>query len=383
MATKQSTEPVNEELEKKRHEFQEEISHTKTARRPSLHHKRNLFVGFVLLFVLLIVLTAAAIYALWYQNPDRVVTDAVVRALGARTTTLTGNLKVGNALSVDFNGGSAGAKGAKLTFNTTTKVDDRSQTFGTDVVLDKDGNLYMSAGGIKGALGSDLVADAANPGSYASILQQKIEGKWLKITSTELQPYSKRVASIQSCVQTVFNKIQDDQPLLKEATDIYVKNKFIVVDKTLGSRDGSTGYSVHVDYEKLAGFLGKFKETEIYKQLHDCDSATFDLNIDEFIKSIKGSSVKVTQLELWINPNHDLTEVKSTGAVLNGMSGDLVLKPHFNEEVKIIVPSSTVSLSELHQFMEEGTRALALSKQSDATSKQQLNALLDKLKTTP
>lgn len=383
MPTKQSSEPVNEDLEKKRHEFQEQISHTKPARRPRLYHKRNLFAGFILLFVLLIVLCAAAVYALWYQNPDRVVTDAVVRALGAQTTTMTGDLRVGNAVAINFSGGSAGAKGAKLTFETTTKADNRTQTFGTDVVLDKDGNLYMSAGGIKGALGADLVADAANPGTYANILQQKIEGKWLKITSTELQPYSKKVASIQSCLQTVFNKVQDDEPLLKEATDIYIKNKFIVVDKTLGSQNGSTGYSVHIDYEKLAGFLGKFKETAIYKQLHDCDSATFDLNVDEFIKSIKASSVKVTKLELWINGNHELTEIKANGAIVNGMSGELLIKPRFNEEVKIIVPTSTISLNELHQYMEEGTQAMALSKQGDATSKQQLNMLLDKLKTEP
>jgi hypothetical protein len=382
MPTKKTTEPVNEELEKKRHEFQEEIAHAKPLRRPSLLHKRNLLIGFSLLFVLVCILAATAVYAFWYQNPERVVTDAVVRALAAQTTTVTGTFTSGNALKVDFNGASAGAAGAKFTFATTTKYDDKTQTFGTDMILDKSGDLYMSAGGIENALGHDLVVDAANPGTYANILQQKLDGKWLRITSDQLQPYSQKIASIQSCVQTVFNKIQDNQPLLKEAADIYAKNRFIVVDKHLGSQNGSTGYGVHLNYDKLASFLTKFKETSIYTQLHDCDSATFDLNVDNFIKSLKDSSTKVSDVELWINGNHDLTEIKGHGA-RPGVAGDLDLKPRYNEEVKIVTPTNTVSLDALHQYMEDGTQALQLAKQNDPASKQQLSALLDKLKTTP
>jgi len=75
--------------------------------------------------------------------------------------------------------------------------------------MDKDGNLYLSAGGIKNALGNDLVADAGTQGSYANMLLQKLEGKWLKITSTELQPYSKKIANIQSCIQTVIQKTRE------------------------------------------------------------------------------------------------------------------------------------------------------------------------------
>lgn len=366
--------PINDELEKKRAEFNEQLSHKKPFKRDSKVPRKKLAFGFVLLAFLLVTLASAAVYALWF-SPERAVTDAIVRALGSQTVTFSGTYQAGNAVDATFSGASAGANGAKLTLNARLDFNNRSDTFSSDIILDRDGNVYMSAGGIQNALGSDLVKDAAREGTYANLLLQKIEGKWLKITSAELQPYHKKYASIQSCLETVIKRVPNDQPVLQEAVEIYQKNRFVIVDKVLGNRGTSTGYLVHTDKEKMKSFLEEFKTTVLYRQLRDCDSATFDLNPTKIVDMI---SKRTTKMELWINQAHEITEIYTEGSQ-DGLKGELRIAPRFNQEAKIIIPTSTISLEKIHEYLVDGTQAMELTAKTDAGSKQLLQALKDKL----
>jgi hypothetical protein len=366
--------PINDELEKKREEFHEQLAHKKPFKRDSKVPKKKLAFGFVLLAFLLVSLASAAVYALWF-SPERAVTDAIVRALGSQTVNFSGTYQAGNAIDATFSGAAAGANGAKLTLNARLDFNNRSDTFSSDIILDRDGNVYMSAGGIQNALGSDLVKDAAQEGTYANLLLQKIEGKWLKITSAELQPYNKKYASIQSCLETVIKKVPTDQPVFEETVEIYQKDRFIVVDKVLGNHGTSTGYLVHVEKEKLKSFLEEFKTTVLYRQLHDCDSATFDLNPTKIVNMINDHTSKV---ELWINQAHEITEIYTEGNQ-DGLKGELRIAPRFNQEAKIIVPTSTVSLEKIHEYLADGTQAMALTGKTDVTSKLLLQALKAKL----
>ncbi len=370
---------LNEELEKKRHEFQDEVAHRKP--QVKLVPKNNLMVGLALIVALLVGLGAVAVYIFWYQNPDRVVADALVRALGSNTASFNASYKLGASISVDASGGLAGAKGAKLSFAAKTNVNNKQGNFSSDAVMDQDGNIYLSGEGIKSFLGSDLVKDASTQGSYANILQQKIEGKWLEINSDQLQPYSKKYSSVLSCVETVIKKVQTDQPLFKDSADLYANNRFFVVDKTLGNKNGSIGYSIHVDQTKMKAFLTAFKNTSLYGQFHDCDSATFDLNVDTFAKHFDSSS-QISSFQLWINAHHDITSIV-TEMNVGDSTGTLTFNPQFNQEVKVIVPTATVSLTQVHDYLTDGTTAMALKSATDESSKAQYQALIDKLKATP
>lgn len=381
--TNKSSLSATEELEKKRQEFQDEIAHKKkkvtSKKKTARYSRKQLIVGVVLSLALLVSLGVAAAYALWYQNPDRVVGDAIFRALKAETMSFTGTIKSGQTFDAQFSGGSAGTKGGKLSFKSTLKYDDKVLDLSTDAILDKDGNVYMSAGGIKSALGNELVADAVNTGTYSNLLAQKLDGKWLHISSDQLQPFSRKIAAVQSCVETVIRKNQSDEPLFGQVADIYKQNKFMIVDSRLGTVDGSAGYSVHIDQEKLKAFLTSFKSTGLYTQLHDCDSATFNLNPDKFLKSLTGTGVKAQKVELWINDQHAITKVVVNGSV-SGVAATMTVAPQFNQDVKIVVPTNTVSLTQLHEYLQDGSEALMLSKESDATSKQKIQQLIDKLR---
>lgn len=377
MPTEKSTEPINEELEKKRREFQEEITHVKPAKKkPQKQSRKKLAFGLTLLGFLLVSLIGAAAYALWF-SPERAVSDAIVRALASQTITFNGTLTAGNALNAQFNGASAGSQGARLSFNARLDFSNNTNTTSSDLILDKDGNLYMSAGGIQNALGKDLVADAANEGTYANLLLRKLEGKWLKITSQQLQPYSRKYANVQSCIETIIKKNQGSGPVFGEAAELYQKHKFIVVDKVLGNRGTSTGYETHLDRDALKAFLQEFKSTVLYRQLHDCDSATFDLNPDKFVKDLGGWFNK---MELWVNQSHEITDIYIRGH-LDSLAAELRITPQFNQEAKIIVPASTVSLDQLHSYLADGTMAMSLADKPDAQSRQLLETLKAKLET--
>lgn len=373
MVTKKQTVQIDDELEKKRREFQDEIAHSIKPKRPKKAGKKRLTIGMILLGILLIGLGFAAAYALWF-NPERAVSDAIVKALSSQTISFNGTLQAGNAANIQFNGAVAGSDGAKLTFNARVDANDITERFASDIVMDKDGNAYMSAGGIKNALGDELVADAANEGSYANLLLQKIEGKWLKITSEQLQPYNMKYANIQSCIQFIIQKNQGTGPVFGEAAELYQRDRFIIVEKVLGNRGTSTGYGVRIDQDKLKAFLANFKGTLLYRQFHDCDSGTFELD-PEKVAAYVGKNAK---LELWINQAHEITEIK-TNTHLASLATEVNITPQFNQEVKIIAPSSTINLTQLHEYLTDGTQALSLSKQSDTASKQLADALKAKL----
>ncbi len=372
MAKKKQIDPIDDELEKKRREFQDEIAHDKSVKSDKPRDRKRFAFGITLLAVLLIGLGAAAAYALWF-NPERAVSDAIVRALSSQTITFNGTAQSGKTLDVQFNGAVAGSNGAKLTFNARIEANNTTERLASDAVLDKDGNVFMSAGGIKNALGDDLVNDAGNQGSYANLLLQKLEGKWLKITSEELQPYNKKYANIQSCIQSVIRKNQGAGPVFTETAELYQKDRFIVVDEILGVRGTSTGYSVHFDKERLRTFMGNFKTTVLYKQFYDCDSGAFDINPDTIARRFGNQ-----KLELWINQAHEITEMK-TKVALGGLTTEISVTPLFNQEVRIITPTTTVNLAKLHEYLNDGTEALSLAKKPDNTSKQLLDALKAKL----
>lgn len=373
MVTKKHTVEIDDELEKKRREFQDEIAHSVKPRRHKKAGKKRLTIGMILLGVLLAGLGFAAAYALWF-NPERAVSDAIVRALSSQTVSFNGTLEAGNAANVQFSGAVAGSDGAKVTFNARIDANNTTERFASDVVMDKDGNVYMSAGGIKNALGDELVADAANEGSYANMLLRKIEGRWLRITSEQLQPYNMKYANIQSCIQSIIQKNQGTGSIFGEAAELYRRDRFIIVEKTLGNRGTSTGYSVHIDQEKLKAFLVNFKGTLLYRQFHDCDSGTFELDPEKVVARI-GKNAK---LELWINQAHEITEIKAN-THLASLATEIRIMPQFNQAVKIIAPSSTINLSQLHEYLADGTQALSLAKQPDTASKQLLDALKAKL----
>jgi len=75
-----------------------------------------------------------------------------------------------------------------------------------------------------------------------------------------------------------------------------------------------------MDTDKLKSFLNGFKSTVLYHQLHDCDSATFDLNPDQLVGNIRKQA---SSMELWINqtrmmflgPNAESPPKKTFGCV--------------------------------------------------------------------
>lgn len=372
--------PASDELEKKRKEFQNEIAHNKKPAAVSRPSRKRLIVGLCLAIALLAGLAGAAVYSLVKNNPDKVVADAVFRALKSNTVTFTGTVKSGQTIDAPFSGASAGTKGAKFTFDATLKFDSKAHKIGTDMILDRDGNVYLGAGGIQSALGSDLVADAVNTGTYSNELAKKLDGKWLKISSDQLQPYSRKVAAVQSCIETVIKKNQSDEPLLGNVAEIYKQHVFMKVTGTLGTDNGSTGYTVQIDSDKLKAFLTEFKKTPLYTQLHDCDSATFELNPEKFVKNLAGSSLRAQKIELWINNQRDITKIVVDGSA-EGLRGFVTISPQFNQEVKVVVPPNLVTLNELREYMNEGNEALSLSKESDPASQKKLQQLIEKLKT--
>jgi len=309
--------------------------------------KRFFLLGGVGLIILLIIM--ALVYTLWYQNPKKVVADGIVQALNAKSVVYDGAFTTKNSsdIKVEFNGGAASTGGSVDMKLTLASLGKKYTIDGNGLVNDK-GDVYFKIKNI-----DDLVQNyrKAVPASSHDLFDQivaKINDKWIKISSEDLKAYSADVATTQKCVTEAFKKMQNNESVRSEVVKIYERYPFIVIDKTLGSKDGSLGYLLNVDQNKAQSFTNAFRDTALYKSLHACDNK-FNLDIGD---NKSGSTMNTnTSFEVWIdNWTHRITKVSISD---KKGSSNLTVMPTFNKPVSVATPSESTTLERLQQDVQQ------------------------------
>ena len=106
--------------------------------------RRKLWIIIVSIVVVLLGAAAAA-YQFWYQNPEKVITDGIVHALKAKTTTYTGSVTYASGsdtvkLSVD---GVYDAGAQNLNASLAMTYQGQEISLKGSVLVDKDSDLYV------------------------------------------------------------------------------------------------------------------------------------------------------------------------------------------------------------------------------------------------
>ncbi len=312
---------------------------------PPKKPKKSLIIGAIITAVLVVLIgTGALAYNFWYQNPDRVVVDGIINATKSKTVVFNGIVDVsgGTKVKVEFDGQSkdnTGLTNVKATFDAGGKT----ITVDGSGLVDKDSNIYLKVKNLK-----KLVTDiGGTPGSVSSLdaIINKIDNKWLKITTSDIGDYSAGVKEIKKCVDDTYTKFKDDKQAINEVADIFKQNRFIVVNKELPSQNGSLGYEIKIDGDKYQSFSKAFITTKIYKQLHDCDSKTFP---DTYAPPAKTDDKSPTPtVVLWINRwGHDITKVTSD-LDQDGTKAHFDLSTTFNKTVTVDAPTEFVTIEQL------------------------------------
>lgn len=318
---------------------------------PPKKSKKGILIGGIIAIVAVLLFGGAALaYNFWYQNPDKVITDAIINASKAKSVVFNGVIDVtgDQKVKVTFDGNTIDKNGQiniKATFTTSGK----EVTIEGSGLVDKDNNIYIKVKDAK-----KLITEAL--GTYASAFDDiiaKIDNKWVKITTDDLSEYSTEARDAKKCVDEAYAKFKDDKAAINEVTDVFQKNRFIVVSKQLPSQNGSLGYEITVDESKTESFAKAFMETKIYKQLHECDSETFtDTYTPPTSTPEDKNSTPDPTVQLWVSRfGHEITKVTSD-LDHDGTKTHFDLQTVFNKQVPVNAPTEFVTIDELKNDIE-------------------------------
>lgn len=320
-------------------------------------------IAIAALIVAIIAGGAVAAYNMWYQNPDRVIGNAISNALQADSNEVDAHATIRPpadedvpfseiALRVQGAGGhGVGSYTGSLELNMN---DADNLSLDGDVRVDDEGDIYARVDGIADLLEAVAGTETGAPGlfdAYFDVIASEVDNTWIRINSDELEDVSEDLSRQQVCTAELFERLEEDRELSREVINVYRSNIFISVDDTLGSEGGSLGYVVSLDYDTLKTFVERFNETEFATELAACldeDEALIDPAEIDRLKENAAESDADVRVELWVSRwSHNLTAVHVSIEGDDGTTANLHADTSWNVEHQVETPNDSVGIEEL------------------------------------
>ncbi|MEI6054185.1 MAG: hypothetical protein WCQ49_02325 [Candidatus Saccharibacteria bacterium] len=302
--------------------------------------KKSLLIIIICSVLVMIFGGAALAYNFWYSNPDKVMSDAVINAIMAKSIIYTGDIKLSNndsSLAVSVNASQDRSSG-KIDATLTISFAGNNYIVGTSTIIDGKGDIYIKVD--KLAAIADQISSMGIDRTEIDKFVVKVNNKWVKVSSSDLASFS----GAKDCLTSSISNFKDDKAAIKEITDVYNKSQFIVIDKELGKEDGSFGYSVKGDSEAAKSFVKNVKTTKIYTTLKNCDS-NFDISTED-IDFSKQYATNFSN-EVWVDSwSHNISKV-----VLSGKFDETKLSAtigtKFGQPVVVEAPGESIDLKDV------------------------------------
>lgn len=328
--------------------------------------KKLLVGGIVAAALLLLGGGGAFAYTAWYQNPDKVVHDAIVNVIKANTASLTGDISIkaeGLNINLDLDSRSDGKNGEfNIKSDVAIDMDGFKQSFkvdGSSRMIEN--TLYVKLSGIQEAFEEAMAASGLNqavPEQATSIIE-KIDNQWISIQPSDYEDVSQEVSEQQDCMTALTEKIHSDKDMRDDIVKLYKDNQIIVIAEELGSKDvngtSSLGYKVDTDKDAAVGFVRGLGDTAIGKEMKTCSE---EVNFGEMADDIAemdetNSSDFNLKTELWVSRfGHQVTEVSISGSNQDS-SLSAVLQPVFDKSANVEAPKDAIPLKDLLEEVEE------------------------------
>lgn len=263
--------------------------------------KKKLIIGIVIAFIAVLGLGGTTAFAFYYNNPEKVVADALVNVVTARTQIANGSYVYTNtknkgniSLTFDSKSDTPNFKGqleAKL------KVDYDKYKFdlgGTGMLSEK-GSAYLKFDGLEKITTKYLnepevkVYTDQSPKLKDEIvaLVKKIDGKYVKLDKSDIQNFWKKYdhEKASACYTKAFDTLDKTSAQKREIQAAYDNNKFVII-KNQGSENiagvDSVKYGINVDLKKYYHASDAFKETTFSKSLQKCNDQLSGEESDEY-----------------------------------------------------------------------------------------------------
>lgn len=294
--------------------------------------------------VLLVIFAGVLAYNLWYQNPQKVITDGLAHAIAAKSVSYTASFKAvgSNAAEISVDGNAIGGQqsgNVTLSFTSSGK----SYAIKGAVVLDKANNVYFKLTNVGDLVKPYRAALSKNGQAALDQLVTKLGNNWVKLSATDMKNYDSSLATAQQCMVVAVNTLQTDKTAASELANIYKKHQFITIDKYLGSKDGSLGYQVSVNKTTSQAFLRDLQPTAVYKALHTCNPQLSPSSVADIFGGTSGqTTIYVSRFT-----HHITSLVVASKDSKAKTSATFTVAPQFNVPVTIQVPTKTTTIAQL------------------------------------
>ncbi len=342
--------------------------------------KKGLVVGIIVaVLVVLLAAGSALAYNLWYQNPDKVLGDAVANLMTIKKAKFNGMATVKSSdvdVAVKFDGQGAEKSGGGSAELSVTGKSESLKSLGTIkltadyVSSSKDGVYYFKLTNIKDAANkfiditfesekaqykqyglsmtdSQLAQQKKQLQQMISPLVSKIDNRWIKFSADD---FNSSNSSNQTCMSDAIKQLQNNASERNEFVKVYREHSFINIDEKLGSKDGNLGYKVSFNEDESNRFTDALKTTTFGKAIMKCDSTILDHS-----ESTSSDNKSKTSLQLWVSRwSHQLSEVKGTATSDGGdTKTDIDMKLNIGSGDNVQVPSDAVSIKDLTAEIEK------------------------------
>lgn len=333
------------------------------ASRPPKKSKKGWVIGGIIAGALVVLGGGSALaYNLWYQNPEKVIFDALTHAFKAESMTGEGVVKLKTDdmnLKVTFDTEGNGADGRA---NAKVAIDSQSTDDGISVdvnasLLVKGDTLYFKLDNVRKTV-DQLAESFGEVPDYFDPIINKIDGQWVSVKASDYEDVSKEYADQQRCIADLSEKLSTNNDMKKELTDLYKQHRILIIDKKLPAKTingvGSLGYEISADANAAQNFAKGLADTAAGKELKKCND---DIDFGDIADAIKeadednDATVKTT-FELWVSRfGHQITEV-NLAAKDDEASGSFVFHPRFNKDVTIEAPANAMTVKQLQADIE-------------------------------
>lgn len=339
-----------------------------TATTPKPKKKLYILLAIVLGALLVLAGGAYAAYALWYNNPKKVVSDAFAKLISAEDISFEGSLtgesstaKTAAKLSLVAN-----KEKSSGSFQLDFTQSDTTASLKAQFAAEKD-KLYVKLEDLQKMLSAAYgEALASQLQLYYGSLLNKIDSKWVVITADDLSELTKNESSKETtCVQDEVAKLQSDAGKRSEFTKLLNDNFFIdITDKGTDSVDGvqSNHYSLAFNKETYKKFLEGLKATTVFKAVDDCLTDT-DLagQVDQSIESLNSTTSDEKQqvtYDIWIGTwSHELIKLSASHSdAVSGTTQQLTLQPKINTNPQITIPTADTTIDDIKTEIETLTQ---------------------------
>ncbi|PID33067.1 hypothetical protein CR969_02710 [Candidatus Saccharibacteria bacterium] len=303
--------------------------------------KTGLIVGIVLGSLLVIgIVVAAIMYFLWWQNPKRMVEDAVASALTIDQASYDATFSIDSPelkmeATMKGHGNRENSKMDMTIKVTPVKQVDKTFSFEMKSIYTKDGVMYINVNGVEKLveefIGTMMEQQMKQRGyvltpeqkqqlevtKYQVLAQfkpyiDKVEGKWLEINPDDLSSsYPSKSNESNKCFREAAMSLNQDRSMRDEVIKAYRDSDlFSIKDSKVEDRNGAKGFEIDLDAEKIKDGAERFRDeirrTDFGKKMIDCykdSKQDYTSNIDSDMKDFKDENkIKDATLKIWVDP---------------------------------------------------------------------------------